>query len=76
LAHLLGHSELTATNAPVGRFVHWMGCVFFIQRRMGFITVDFFLLLTTVFLFLFFGSWPFFLDLTSHIATMFTFLPS
>jgi hypothetical protein len=29
------------------------GLRFFIQRRMGFITVDFFLLLTTVFLFLF-----------------------
>ncbi len=24
----LGQSELTATNAPVGRSVHWMGCVF------------------------------------------------
>jgi hypothetical protein len=23
-----GQSELTATNAPVGRYVHWMGCVF------------------------------------------------
>jgi hypothetical protein len=23
-----GQSELTATNAPVGRSVHWMGCVF------------------------------------------------
>ena len=26
--------------------------------------------------FFFFGSWPFFLDLTSHIATLLTFLPS
>jgi hypothetical protein len=27
--HLVtGQSELTATNAPVGRSVHWMGCVF------------------------------------------------
>ncbi len=26
--HLQGQSELTATNAPVGRSVHWMGCVF------------------------------------------------
>jgi hypothetical protein len=24
----IGQSELTATNAPVGRSVHWMGCVF------------------------------------------------
>ncbi len=23
-----GQSDLTATNAPVGRSVHWMGCVF------------------------------------------------
>jgi hypothetical protein len=26
--NLQGQSELTATNAPVGRSVHWMGCVF------------------------------------------------
>jgi hypothetical protein len=25
---VVGQSELTATNAPVGRSVHWMGCVF------------------------------------------------
>ncbi len=23
-----GHSELTTTNALVGHFVHWMGCIF------------------------------------------------
>jgi hypothetical protein len=23
-----GQSEPTATNAPIGRFVHWMGCVY------------------------------------------------
>jgi len=23
-----GQTEPAATNAPVGRFVHWMGCVF------------------------------------------------
>ncbi len=23
-----GQSELTATNAPIGRSVHWMGCIF------------------------------------------------
>jgi hypothetical protein len=68
-----GQSELTTTNAPVGRYVHWMGLRFFIRRRMGLITVDFFLLLT---FFLFFCSWLFFLDLTSHIATLLTFLPS
>jgi len=28
LAFSGGQSELTATNAPVGRSVHWMGCVF------------------------------------------------
>jgi hypothetical protein len=53
------------------------GLRFFIWRRMGLITVDFFLLLTTVLFFsFFFGSWPFFLDLTSHIPTLLTFLPS
>jgi hypothetical protein len=50
----LGQSELTATNAPVGRSVHWMGCVFFIRRRMGFMTVHFFLLLTIVLFFFWF----------------------
>jgi hypothetical protein len=25
---IFGQSELTATNALVGRSVHWMGCVF------------------------------------------------
>jgi hypothetical protein len=30
----------------------------------------------TFFFFFFFCSWPFFLDLTSHIATLLTFLPS
>jgi hypothetical protein len=34
------------------------GLHFFIRRRMGFISIHFFLLLTTVLLF--FGSWPFF----------------
>jgi hypothetical protein len=49
------------------------GLRFFIRRRMGFITVDFFLLLTTVFLFFFLARFA--LDLTSHIATLLTFLP-
>jgi hypothetical protein len=53
------------------------GLRFFIRHRMGLIIVDFFLLLTTVlFFFCFFCFWSFFLDLTSHIATLLTFLPS
>jgi hypothetical protein len=40
---------------------------------MGFMTVHFFFMLTIVLFFL--GSYSFSLDLTSHIATMFTFLP-
>jgi hypothetical protein len=75
-----GQSELTATNAPVGRSVHWMPCIFFIRRRMGFMTVHFFLLLTIVLFFL--GSWLFFHghDLThsypAHFPTLLIFLPS
>jgi hypothetical protein len=49
---------------------------FFIRRRMGFITIHFFLLLTTVFFYFFFGSWPFFLDLTSHIPTLISIAPT
>ncbi len=30
-----GQSELVATNAPVGRSVHWMGCVFSFDIRWG-----------------------------------------
>jgi len=30
-----GQSELTATNAPVGRSVHWMGCVFSFGAEWG-----------------------------------------
>jgi hypothetical protein len=47
---------------------------FFIRRWMGFISVHFFLLLTTVLFFLVLGRFS--LDLTSHIATLLTFLPS
>jgi len=32
---IMGQSELTATNAPVGRSVHWMGCVFSFGAEWG-----------------------------------------
>ncbi len=48
----VGQSEPAATNAPVGRSVHWMGCVFSFGAKWGPITVHFFLLLTTVLFFL------------------------
>jgi hypothetical protein len=50
------------------------GLRFFIRRQMGFMTVHFFLLLTIV-LFFFLVLARFSLDLTSHIATLLTFLP-
>ncbi len=50
------------------------GLHFFIGRRMGFMTVHFFLLLTIV-LFFFLVPARFSLDLTPHIVTLFTFLP-
>jgi hypothetical protein len=30
-----GQSELITTNAPVGRSVHWMGCIFSFDIRWG-----------------------------------------
>jgi len=72
-----GQTEPAATNAPVGRFVHWMGCVFSFGAGRSSITVPFFfLLLTTVLFFFFLVLGRFSLDLTSHIATLLTFLPS
>jgi hypothetical protein len=73
-----GESEPAATNAPVGRSVHWMGCDFHsvpdgVHRSpFPFVfaadhcTFSFFGLILIVF----------FLDLTSHIPTLLTFLPS
>ncbi len=37
----MGQNQLSTTNAPVGRSVHWMGCIFFIRHQMGFITIPF-----------------------------------
>ncbi len=70
----LGQSELTATNAPVGRFVHWMGCVFSFGAGWGSWQSIFFCCWPLYFFFL--VPARFSLDLTSHIATLFTFLPS
>ncbi len=61
-------SQPTATNAPIGRSVHWMGYVFSFGQ-MGFIIVPphFFLLINYVFFFCgcFVAVFP--LDLTSHL---------
>jgi hypothetical protein len=46
--HGEGQSEPTATNAPVGCSIHWMGYGFSFTVRWDFITVYFFSLLTTV----------------------------
>ncbi len=35
LTHTWGQSELAPTNAPVGRSVHWMGCVFSLGAGWG-----------------------------------------
>jgi hypothetical protein len=63
-----GQSEPAATNAPIGRSVHWMGYVFSFGQ-MGFIIVPphFFLLINYVFFFCgcFVAVFP--LDLTSHL---------
>jgi hypothetical protein len=72
----IGQNEPTITNAPIGRSIHWMGYVFSFGKKMGFITIHFFSLLTTALFF-----WGLFLvifsmDPTSHITTLFTFLSS
>jgi hypothetical protein len=33
--HNSGQSELATTNALVGHFVHWTGCVFSFSARWG-----------------------------------------
>jgi hypothetical protein len=69
-----GQSEPAATNAPVGRSVHWKGCIFSFGAGWG--SSHFFLLLITV-LFFFCGSWPFFPgpDLThTYLAYFFTLI--
>jgi hypothetical protein len=36
IEHLFwGQSEPAGTNAPVGRFVHWMGCAFSFDITWG-----------------------------------------
>ncbi len=70
-----GQSELTATNAPVGRSVHRMGCVFSFGAKWGSSKSISFCCWPLYFFFLFlFGSSSFFFDLTSHIPTLLTFL--
>jgi len=51
-----GQSEPAPTNAPVGRSVHWMGCVFSFSTRWGSSQSFFFLLLSTVSFYFIFGS--------------------
>jgi hypothetical protein len=72
-----GQSEPAATNAPVGRSVHWMGCIFSFGAGWGSSQSIFFLLLITVLFLFFFYSWPFFPgpDLThSYLAHFFTLI--
>jgi len=52
-----GQSELTATNAPVGRSVHWMGCVFSFGAGWGSSRSISFCCLPLYFFFLFFFFW-------------------
>jgi hypothetical protein len=69
----VGQSELTATNAPVGRSVHWMGCVFSFDAGWGSWQSISFCCWPLYFIFLVLAHFS--LDLTSHIATLLTFLP-
>jgi hypothetical protein len=68
-----GQSEPAATNAPVGRSIHWMGCIFsfdigWVHHRPFPFDVDHY------FFFFWFVLCCFFLDLTSFRATLLTFL--
>ncbi len=63
-----GQSEPGATNAPVGRSVHWMGCVFSFGARWGSSQSIFLQLITIHFYFIFWFLVVFPLDLTCHPA--------
>jgi hypothetical protein len=72
---LEGQNEAITTNAPVGYTVHWMGCVFSFNIKWGSSQSISFVVDHCMF----FGGFVlgfFSLDLTSHIATLLTFLPS
>ncbi len=68
-----GQSELAPTNAPVGRSVHRMGCVFSFGAGWGSSQSISFCCWPLYFFFLVLARFS--LDLTSHIATLLTFLP-
>ncbi len=75
-----GQTEPAATNAPVGRSVHWMGSVFSFGAGRSSSQSIFFPADHCTF-FLFFGSWPFFPgpDLThsysAHFPTFISIAP-
>ncbi len=72
--HQNGQSEPAATNAPVGRSVHWMGCSFSFGARWGSSqSISFCCWPLCLFFSFFFGSWPFFP--WTWPATLLTFLP-
>ncbi len=52
-----GQSDLTATNAPVGRSVHWMGCVFSFGAGWGSSQSISFFCWPLYFSFVFFSFW-------------------
>ncbi len=72
----IGLEWTTSHQCTSWSFFPMDGLHFFIRHQIGFITVHFFLLLTIVLFFfgLFLVFFP--LNLTSHISTLFTFLPS
>jgi hypothetical protein len=73
----MGQSEPAATNAPVGRSVHWMGCLFSFGARLGSSqSISFSADHCTFHFILFCFTAVFPLDLTSHIITLLTFLLS
>ncbi len=70
-----GQSKPTTTTAPVGRSVHWMGCIFSFSAGWG--SSQSISYCCWPLYFFFFGSWPFFpgLDLThSYLAHFFTLI--
>ncbi len=68
-----GQSEPTATNASIGHFVHWMGCIFSFDTKWGSSqSISFCYWPLYFYFFWFLVGFP--LDLTSHFTHLPTFI--
>ncbi len=74
------HSEPAATNAPIGRFVRWMGCIFSFDTKWGSLQSISFCCWPLYFFFLVLGYFSFGLGLThsypTHLPTFISIAPT